>query len=91
VEGLDVFHRHRHRLLDVVAEAGAGIGNFLLGDLQRDVGFIKLRAVFAQRRIAIGFDVIRISATVRVMLSEAEIAGRIKSCCCGLRYSCSSR
>jgi hypothetical protein len=92
VEGLDVFHRHRHRLLQLVAEALAGGGDLRLAHLQRgDGGFIKLRAVFAQRRVAVGFDVIRISATVLLMLSEAEIAGRVKSCVVGLRYSRSSR
>ena len=59
VEGLDVFHRHRHRLLQLVAEAFTGGGDLGLAHLQRgDGGFIKLRAVFAQRRVAVGFDVI---------------------------------
>lgn len=83
MEGLDVFHRHRHRLLQLIAEALAGGGDLRLAHLQRgDGGFIKLRAVFAQRRVAVGFDVIQISVTVLLMLSEAEIAGRVKSCCC---------
>jgi hypothetical protein len=33
VEGINVFHRDGHRLLDVVTQAIAGINDFLLGNL----------------------------------------------------------
>jgi len=60
VEGLDIADCDRHGLFQLIAEASAGSGNFFFADLQRfDVGFIKLCAVFAQRRVAIGFDVIK--------------------------------
>jgi hypothetical protein len=60
VEGLDIADRDRHGLFQLIAEARAGSGNLFFADLQRfDVGFIKLCAVFAQRRVAIVFDVIK--------------------------------
>jgi hypothetical protein len=64
VEGLDIADRDRHRLLQLIAEARAGGGNLFFADLQRfDVGFIKLCAVFAQRRVAIVLTLSRMSAT----------------------------
>lgn len=88
MESINITHRCLHSLFQFVAQATTGLLDFFLGDAQRaDLGFIKLRAVFTQRPVAVIFDVLRISATVRLMLSEAEIAGRISSsrCCSGLQ------
>ncbi len=59
MEGIDVLHRHGHRLLDLVPQAGTGVGNLLRGDLQRaDLGFIKFSAVLAQGIVAARFNVV---------------------------------
>ncbi len=54
-------------------------------------GFIKLRAVFPQGLIATRFPLSRISLTVRVMLSEAEIAGALTAGVVAPQYSYSSQ
>ncbi len=57
----------------------------------RNRGFIKLRAVFPQGIIATHFTLSRISLTVRVMLSEAEIAGALTAGVVAPQYSYSSQ
>ena len=60
MEGIDIANRRLHCLLELIAQAAAGLLNFFCGDFQRtDFGFIKLRAVFTQRAITVGFDVVQ--------------------------------
>ncbi|MNJ82125.1 hypothetical protein D3C77_813040 [compost metagenome] len=60
MEGVDIFHRHGHRLFDVVAQTFARVVDFLSRHLQcADLSVIKLCAVFAQRFITTGFNVIQ--------------------------------
>ncbi len=60
MEGVDVVDRHRHRLLNVIAQAVTGVRDFLLAHLQRtDFGFVEFGAVFPQGIVATGFHIVQ--------------------------------
>ncbi len=72
-----------------VAQATTGLLDFFLGDAQRaDLGFIKLRAVFTQRPVAVIFDVLKdLGHRTADAFRGGKVAGRISSsrCCSGLQ------